>query len=167
MTLKQLYISPGHNYFGRHGKGSMDHVIEEVEVMRCVAGHGIEGDRFYDFEPDYKGQLTFFDWAVYQEVQEEIVKGELSPSAFRRNVLIEGVDLNELIGKRFTLGGLEFTGSGECKPCYWMDEACAPGAFEFLKGRGGLRTRIVQGGKLTPGDYELEVTGEVEPDPGK
>lgn len=145
----------------------MDHVIEEVEEMSCVAGHGIEGDRFYDFEPDYKGQLTFFDWAVYQEVQEEIVKGELSPSAFRRNVLIEGVDLNELIGKRFTLGGLEFTGSGECKPCYWMDEACAPGAFEFLKGRGGLRTRIVQGGKLTPGDYELEVTGEVEPDPGK
>jgi MOSC domain-containing protein YiiM len=163
VSLKHLFISPGHNYYGRHGKGAMDFPIEEVERIQCVAGRGIEGDRFFDYQPDYKGQITFFDWAVYERVRDEIVKGELHPMAFRRNVVLEGVDLNELIDKRFTLDGLEFTGSCECSPCYWMDQACAPGTHEFLKGRGGLRARIVKGGDLVLGECELKITGEVKP----
>lgn len=166
VTLKHLFISPGHNYFGRHGKGSLNHPVEEVSSLDCVAGRGIRRDRFFDYKPDYKGQITFFDWAVYERVRDEIVKGELHPRAFRRNVLVSGVDLNELIDKRFTLGGLELTGSCECRPCYWMDEACAPGAHEFLKGSGGLRARIVRGGKLKAGDYPLEITGDLEPGHG-
>lgn len=163
VNLKHLYISPGHNYYGRHGKGAMNYPIEEVDSINCVAGRGIEGDRFFDYKPDYKGQITLFDWAVYQRVRDEIVKGPLDPKAFRRNVVLQGLDLNELIDKRFTLGGLELTGSCECSPCYWMDQACAPGTHEFLKGQGGLRARIVKGGELVPGDCELEVIGEVDP----
>jgi len=141
----------------------MDYPIEEVERINCVAGRGIEGDRFFDYKPDYKGQITLFDWAVYERVRDEIVKGELDPKAFRRNVVVAGVDLNGLIDKRFTLGGLELTGSCECSPCYWMDQACAPGTHEFLKGYGGLRARIVKGGELVMGDCELEILAEVEP----
>ena len=163
VTLKHLFISPGHNYYGRHGKGAMDYPIEEVERISCVAGRGIEGDRFFDYKPDYKGQITLFDWAVYERVRDEVVKGELDPKAFRRNVVLAGVDLNGLIDKRFTLGGLELTGSCECSPCYWMDQACAPGTHEFLKGYGGLRARIVKGGELVTGDCELEILAEVEP----
>lgn len=162
VTLKHIFISPGHNYYGRHGKGSLDHPIEEVASIRCVAGRGIEGDRFFDYKPDYKGQITLFDWAVYERVRDELVMGDLHPMAFRRNVVVHGVDLNTLIGQRFTLGGLELTGSCECAPCYWMDEACAPGTHEFLTGRGGLRARIVKGGELTLGECALEVLGTVE-----
>ena len=161
VSLKHIYISPGHNYYGRHGKGSLDFPIEERERISCVAGRGIEGDRFFDYKEDYKGQITFFDWAVYERVRDEVVQGELDPMAFRRNVIVEGVDLNDLIDKQFLLGGLEFTGSCECSPCYWMDEACAPGTHEFLKGWGGLRARIVVGGELVLGDAELEVLGDV------
>jgi hypothetical protein len=50
-----------------------------------------------------------------------------------------GIDLNNLIGARFTLQGIEFEGICECKPCYWMDLAIAPGAEAVLQGRGGLR----------------------------
>ncbi|MGB2403345.1 MAG: MOSC domain-containing protein [Akkermansiaceae bacterium] len=163
VTLKHLFISPGHNYYGRHGKGAMDFPIEAVERIHCVAGRGIEGDRFFDYKPDYKGQITFFDWKVYEQVRDEVVKGELDPMAFRRNVILEGVDLNELIDKRFTLGGLELTGSCECSPCYWMDQACAPGTHEFLKGQGGLRARIVKGGELVMGECKLEIVGELKP----
>ena len=58
VSLKHLFISPGHNYYGRHGKGAMDYPIEEVERISCVAGRGIKGDRFFDYKPDYKGQIT-------------------------------------------------------------------------------------------------------------
>lgn len=163
VALKHIFISPGHNYFGQHGKGAMDYPIKEVDGIDCVAGRGIRDDRFFDYKPDYKGQITLFDWAVYERVRDEIVKGDLHPMAFRRNVLVQGVDLNELIDKRFTLGGLELTGSCECSPCYWMDQACAPGTHEFLKGQGGLRARIVKGGSLSLGDCVLEIIGDVEP----
>ena len=161
ISLTQLFISPGHNYKGRHGKGALDYAIESVESIDCIAGSGIRGDRFFDYKPGFKGQITFFDWAVYTQVRDEIVKGELDPSAFRRNVVVKGMDLNGLIDKRFTIAGLEFTGSCECTPCYWMDEACAPGAFEFLKGRGGLRARIIKGGQLTVGDHGIDILGSV------
>ena len=44
--------------------------------------------------------------------------------------------------------GVRFHGTQECKPCYWMDRAIAPGAEKFLKGRGGLRARILSDGTL-------------------
>ena len=157
ITIKHIYLSKGHNYIGRHGLGSLDYRIEEQESVECVAGRGIRGDRFFDHKEDFKGQITFFDWAVYEKVRDEVAKGALDPSDFRRNVVTDGVDLNELIDKRFTIGDLEFTGSCECSPCYWMDEACGPGAFEFLKGYGGLRARISQGGGLQLGKYKLKV----------
>ena len=163
VTIKNIYISSGHNYFGRYGKGSLDYTIEPRDEIELVAGKGIVGDRFFDYEPDYKGQITFFDWAVYQAVKTDIVGGELDPSKFRRNVILEGVDLNTLIGKRFSLNGIEFTGSCECSPCFWMDEACAKGTEAFLRGKGGLRARILDDGKLTMGEFELEILGDVEP----
>lgn len=161
ITIKHLFISPGHNYYGRYGKGSLDHQIEECGELKLVAGKGVEKDRFFEYQENYKGQITFFDWSVYELVRDEVVKGELSPAAFRRNVVMVGVDLNVLIGKHFRIGELEFTGSCECAPCFWMDEACADGAHEFLKGRGGLRARIIKGGILRLGNAELEILGEV------
>lgn len=162
IEIKHIYISQGHNYYGRYGKGSLDHEIIEKDKIELVAGKGVVGDRFFDYKEDYKGQITFFDWAVYEEVKEKVVKGELDPSAFRRNVVVSGVDLNELIGRHFEIDGVEFTGSGECSPCFWMDEACAEGTEEFLKDRGGLRARILTDGELLTGEAELKVLGNNE-----
>jgi len=167
VTVKNLYISSGHNYYGRYGKKSLNYAIVERNEIQMIAGRGIVDDRFFDHEPNYRGQITFFDWAVYQRVMSEIIDGDLDPKKFRRNVLIEGVDLNELIGKKFTLNGVTFTGSCECRPCFWMDEACAEGTEEFLKGKGGLRARILNDGSLTKGEYELDIIGDTEVDDGK
>ena len=65
--------------------------------------------------------------------------------------------LNKLIGKDFTLGVIELSGSEEAKPCYWMDEACAPGVEKFLRGFGGLRCRIKTSGSLTKGIQPLRI----------
>jgi MOSC domain-containing protein YiiM len=63
-------------------------------------------------------------------------------------VITRGVDLNELIEQEFELQGIRFLGMEECRPCYWMDGAFAPGSHEFLKGHGGLRARILSDGLL-------------------
>ena len=154
-----MFVSAGHNFVGRHGKESLKHEIEDREEIECVAGRGIAGDRYFDHQEDYKGQITFFDFDVYEAVKEQFALPDLEASAFRRNTLISGVDLNDLIGKRFTIGEVEFEGSEESRPCHWMDEACAPGVNDYLRGKGGLRARIRKSGVLRRGAAELRVEG--------
>jgi MOSC domain-containing protein YiiM len=80
---------------------------------------------------------------------------QLAPTAVRRNVFTRGLDLNTLIGREFELQGLHFTGAEECRPCYWMDQAVAPGAEVVMRGWGGLRARIRSDGRLRTGVAEL------------
>ena len=148
MSILHLYISPGHNFFGHHGQEPGENPNSEVHQIECVAGRGILGDRFFDYRDDYKGQITFFSMEVFRDVCNKLGVQGLPPSVVRRNVMIEGMDLNDLIGRRFSLQGVEFEGICECKPCYWMDRAISAGAEELLQGRGGLRAKILSSGIL-------------------
>jgi len=101
-----------------------------------------------DFKDDYKGQITFFSLDVFDQLCQVLGLRHISPAAARRNISMRGADLNELIGQDFEVQGVRFHGTQECRPCYWMNRAIAPGAEEFLKGRGGLRAKILNDGKL-------------------
>lgn len=148
VEILHLYISPAHNYFGHHGRVPDEHPDLEVESVECVAGHGIRGDRFFDYRDSYKGQITFFGDEVYTALCEQFGVRHKPASVLRRNVVTRGVDLNALIGSDFEVQGVRFRGTEECRPCYWMDGAFAPGAEKFLRGRGGLRARILTDGAL-------------------
>lgn len=149
MQLLHLYVSSGHNYFGHHGKPAGAHPTIAVESVECVAGRGLRGDRFFDFKDDYKGQVTFFSAEVFALLQNHLELPDASPAGLRRNIITAGIDLNTLIGTEFEIQGIRFLGTRECTPCYWMDKAFAPGAEEFLQGRGGLRAKILTSGPLT------------------
>lgn len=148
MEILHLYTSPAHNFFGHHGKNPDAHPAHEVDCIECVAGHGIRGDRFFDYRDSYKGQITFFADEVYSALSDALDVHDKPPSVVRRNAITRGVDLSALIGTEFELQGVRFSGVEECRPCYWMDQAFAPGAEKFLKGRGGLRARILTDGEL-------------------
>lgn len=146
-----LYTSRGHNFFGRHGNPSGTHeLVEQTEIV-CVAGRGIRGDRFFDHPENHSGQITFFSSEVFEDVCNQLGVTGKHPRLTRRNVITSGVDLNALIGEEFTLQGVRFQGVEECRPCYWMDRAIAPGAEAALRHRGGLRARILTTGRLRAG----------------
>jgi MOSC domain-containing protein YiiM len=150
-----IWISPGHNFVGRHSQAPLAHPAIPVEQVECVVGRGVRGDRFFDFKPDYNGQITFVAMETLERIQ-QILKLEKTPAgATRRNVHTRGVDLNELIGVKFELGGVRFEGTEECSPCKWMNHAIAPGAEELLRGHGGLRARILSDGILRVGSATL------------
>jgi hypothetical protein len=60
VEICHLYVSPGHNFSGHHGREPDDYAAGEVSPIECVAGRGIRGDRFLDYKENYKGQITFF-----------------------------------------------------------------------------------------------------------
>jgi MOSC domain-containing protein YiiM len=148
MEICHLFISMGHNFVGHHGREPDAHPMIEISEIECVAGCGIRGDRYFDFKDDYKGQITFFSLEVFDELCTVIQIQACSPALARRNVITRGVDLNDLIEQEFEAQGVSFLGIEECRPCYWMDRAFAPGAQEFLKGHGGLRAKILSDGSL-------------------
>lgn len=154
-VIRHIFISPGHNFFGRHELPAGTHETREVAAVKSRAGWGLEGDRFYGYRPGYKGQVTFFAWETLLAAREKFDAPALSPDAFRRNVLIEGVDLNALIGVHFSLSGVEFAGVEEARPCHWMNKVVSPGAEDWLRGRGGLRAKILSDGELRVGPVEF------------
>ena len=149
MEIRHLFISAGHNFVGHHGLPPGQNPMIEVPDVDCIAGRGLRGDRYLDFKENYKGQITFFAWETYEAICRELAVRDKPPSVFRRNVITAGTDLNELIGREFQIQGVYFHGIEECRPCYWMDQAFAPGAADFLKGRGGLRAEILSDGVLS------------------
>jgi MOSC domain-containing protein YiiM len=148
MRIRHIFISPGHNFVGRHGQPPDTHPTLDVREAHMLAGRGIEGDRYLDFKDNYKGQVTFFEWEVYEWLLEKLGLFGKGPEIFRRNVITEGVDLNALIGKEFEVQGVRFLGTQESAPCHWMNTVFAEGAEEALKGHGGLRASILCDGVL-------------------
>jgi hypothetical protein len=148
LDIRHLYISPGHNFFGHHGKEPSKNPVQEVDQILCVEGKGIEGDRFFGYREDYKGQITFFSEEVYDDLCARLNVWDRSPGVLRRNVITRGFDLNNLIGERFEIQGVQFLGKEESRPCYWMDRAFGPGAELALRGNGGLRASILRSGIL-------------------
>jgi MOSC domain-containing protein YiiM len=155
VLIRQIFISSGHNYFGHHGRAPDSFPLVEVAQIECVAGHGIRGDRFYDYRDDYKGQITFFSFEVFEKLVSHFGLTDTSPGALRRNVIVSGVELNDLIGEEFSIQGVHLRGTAHCRPCYWLDQAIAPGAEKFLEGNGGLRAQILSDGVIAVGDAQL------------
>lgn len=151
MTVTHLFISPEHNYFGHHGQPAGAAPLVELDEAVLVAGKGIEGDRFFGWKENYKGQVTFFSHEVWQSLCAEFQVWDRGPGVFRRNIIVSGADLPALIGQEFEVQGVRFLGTGESSPCHWMEEAFHPGAEASLKDRGGLRAIVLSDGVLRRG----------------
>lgn len=148
--LVEIWISPGNDFRGHHGGSRGENGIVALREVECVAGMGLKGDRYFGYKPDFKGQVTFFDADAVDAVRNYFSLPDLASGEFRRNLIVRGIDLSAWVGRKFLFQGIEFEGSEECKPCYWMDTAVNSGVEEFLKSRfrGGLRARILSDGVL-------------------
>ena len=114
------------------------------------------GDRYFraggTFADRDGSDLTLIEREALTAVEREhgIV---LEPGVHRRNVTTEGVALNDLIGERFRVGGAVCLGTEFCELCSYLERHLAErGLREALVRRGGLRCRVVDGGRIGRGD---------------
>ena len=149
MKITHLYLSAEHRFVGRFGQEPREAPIREVEGAQAVAGKGLVGDRYFERAEGHKGQVTFFAEETWERLRREL-EIDPAPDVFRRNVIVRGADLFSLIGQEFEIQGVHFLGTEHCKPCGWMDRACAPGTLDRLAQwqAGGLRARILTDGWL-------------------
>jgi MOSC domain-containing protein YiiM len=77
---------------------------------------------------------------------------ELTHEESRRQVLTRGIRLNDLVGRRFTVGDVECVGQELCEPCNHLQSLTQAGVLRGLVHRAGLRADIVSGGRIAVGD---------------
>ena len=128
-----------------------------VEQAVAVAGHGLEGDRYFEaagtFSASPRGgvQLTLIDAAALEALEREH-EIRLEPGASRRNLVTRGIDLNGLVGQRFRVGEVLCQGVRLCPPCGHLERLTAPGVGRGLLDRGGLRADVLESGTIRVGD---------------
>ena len=78
----------------------------------------------------------------------------------RRNLLVRGVPLADLISKYFRVGEVVLFGFEDCAPCGYLEKMTFLFMKQALKNRGGIRAVVVKGGMIRVGDEIRAVTRE-------
>ena len=126
--------------------------ITEVNSIEVIANKGIVGDRhFHEFNDPYN-QLSLIE---SENIDEYNVRFNLNISYidFRRNIVTKGIQLNDLIGKKLSVGNVKLEVIDLCRPCRHLTEMLNQKNVlkEFLR-KGGLRCRILSSSSINVGD---------------
>jgi len=128
-----------------------------LERGTLVPGRGIEGDHHHA-EPsgDPASEVTLIEAETVSALNSDTGLS-IGASETRRNIVTQGVDLNALVGKRFSIGDAVLSGIEPCDPCAILggrlatDSVSAPSIVKALANRGGLRASVLEGGTISPG----------------
>jgi MOSC domain-containing protein YiiM len=149
--LLHIHIAPAASY-----------EMEELQEAELVAGKGIVGDRYYlgtgtySPKPDVR-EVTLFD----MDVLDALLRNDpplqagpihLSAAEHRRNLSVQGVPLNHLVGKRFKVGDVILRGGRLNFPCKYLEEILDRPLYLPLYNRSGLNCSIEVGGFIKRGD---------------
>lgn len=133
--------------------------MESFDELTLVAGKGIVGDRymigresgFYSHRPEDGRQITLFEIETLEALARD-AKIQMLPEEHRRNVTVQGVPLNHLVGKQFWVGEALLEATRLSTPCRHIEEILGKAVFDPLINRAGLNCRILKGGVIHVGD---------------
>jgi MOSC domain-containing protein YiiM len=119
--------------------------LAPVESVQAIAGQGLVGDRKANAGPHPGGALTLIEAETLEDVG-------ITGAESRRQVVVRGVRLNDLVGRRFHVGEVECLGVELCEPCLHLQSLTRPGIIHDLAHRGGLNADILNDGTIAVGD---------------
>lgn len=124
--------------------------VSSVEVR---AAQGIKGDRYFQAVPgrEAKRDLTLIEVEAIDRLAREFeIKLEWKDT--RRNIVTEGVRLEDLIGLRFNIGDVVCLGVEPCPPCAHLERLTQPGVVRGLARSGGIRAAVIYDGAISVDD---------------
>ena len=132
--------------------------MKRVKQFSALAGRGIEGDRYllgtgtYSKKPEPGRQVTLIQSEILESLKDKF-KITVKPEESRRNVLTEGIEINDLIGCEFFIGTVRLLAHRLTEPCKYLENLLEqPGLYKELWGNGGISCEILTGGVIKEGD---------------
>ena len=131
------------------------HIIE-VNSIDVLSSKGVVGDRHFKEFNDPYCQLSLIE---SENIDYYNIKYGLNIRYvdFRRNIVTQGISLNDLIGKKLLIGKAEVEVIDLCRPCRHLTEMLDQKNIlkEFMR-RGGIRCEILSSAQINIED-EIKV----------
>ena len=122
--------------------------IRSVNSVKAIAGKGLVNEYHFKNDNDKRCQITLIEIENINYYNHKY--GVSIPSiSFRRNIITEGIRLNELEGSEFLIGKVKVKAHDLCRPCKYLQEFLKQKNIirEFLQ-KGGLRCEILTDGEI-------------------
>nr|WP_301271421.1 MOSC domain-containing protein [Pseudomonas mandelii] len=137
----------------------------ELDAVEARLEAGLTGDHA---RPGVRNarQVTLIQWehlAVINSLMDRSDDQPVRPQDLRRNIVVSGINLFSLKGRRFRIGQAIFETTGWCQPCARLENNLGPGTFQAVRGHGGITARVLQSGIIRLND---RVNVEPIPDSG-
>jgi MOSC domain-containing protein YiiM len=133
-----------------HRVPSRDAPAVALERARFVADLGLDGD--WRSRKDSDRQITLIEAEALDAVAAALGIPGVPPGASRRQVMVRGVALNDMVGRHLRVGPLLVRVEDLCHPCRNLEAKIGRGAQVAMADRGGVCGRVIEGGLLSPGD---------------
>jgi len=124
--------------------------MQVVESAVAASGGGLVGDRYQG--GNGKRGVTLIQAEHLAAIAALSGHATVDPATLRRNLVVSGIALIALKGRRFRIGEIELEGTAPCDPCSRMETALGAGGYNAMRGHGGLCARILRGGTVRVGD---------------
>lgn len=121
----------------------------QVDSVEARPG-GLAGDRYN--RPTGDRQVTLIQEEHLTAVASLMNRQSIDPALTRRNVVVKGINLLSLKGKKFQVGTAVLEYTGECHPCSRMEINLGHGGYNAMRGHGGITARILTPGRIAVGD---------------
>ena len=136
-------------------------VCNQPSTAVALAGRGLHNDRICLIAPrnplGSNRQVTLIQ-AEHITVLEKLLNKSIDAAALRRNLVVSGINL--LAAKslfkdepmHLIIGHVTLEITGPCEPCSKMESVLGKGAYNAMRGHGGVTARIIIGSELKIGD---------------
>ena len=131
--------------------------VLSVPECRLEPGMGMDGEHHAGGGPSDR-EVTLIQHEHLGAVASLAGRDSVDPSLLRRNIVVSGINLLALLGRRFRVGDALLEGTEPCEPCKRMEENLGVGGYNAMKGHGGICARVVSSGPVHVGDAVSETT---------
>jgi len=132
--------------------------VRSVAEAQALKGRGLVGDRYgagvgsFNRWPGRGREVSLIAAEALAAAEREFGVA-VSGGEHRRNLVVEGVGLDDLRGVAFTIGGVRMEGVRLCAPCKYLVRVTGQDRiFAALVRRGGLRASVLASGTIRVGD---------------
>lgn len=134
--------------------------LEVVDEARVDEGTGLRGEHHARSGRGHR-QVTLIQQEHLEAIRSLAGLDAIEPGMLRRNLVVSGINLVSLKGRRFSVGEVVLEHTGPCDPCTRMERNLGPGGLNAVRGHGGITARVVRGGTIRVGDAVEALPPEV------
>lgn len=120
----------------------------ELNAVEARREAGLTGDHSRP-SPRNTRQVTLIQYehlAVISALMGRADDQPITPAELRRNIVISGINLFSLKGRRFRIGQAILETTGWCQPCAKLEGRLGLGTFQAVRGHGGITARVLHSG---------------------